>query len=297
MSPTITPPSTLVRTHTSDAAFAQGAAIHVANADAGAHAGTAASVAAHAAKQAPTSFLTLAAHSPQGTPPLALISAAIQALVQWQTKVAPNAQPVVEATLYAGLHGFTTQYLAGLRHWQPDAGMTKILDTAFDTLVAHCMAWPAVRIQGNFGATQLHLQNTSPLEFEVAGPTLELQGPVTFDIAGWVRDPALSWDEPFGLDVAIRYWDCARKAGLPVGADFGFFYKGLEWAALLQHLTQLGVAAAAAPASRSAAPLASRLIAMACAVCARYIELKPLLRLIERVEGLQAPEGFAIGRM
>ena len=40
-----------------------------------------------------------------------------------------------------------------------------------------------------------------------------------------------TWDEEFCLDVTIRYWDKARKAGLPVGEDFGDFYRAWSgWA-------------------------------------------------------------------
>lgn len=51
-------------------------------------------------------------------------------------------------------------------------------------------------------------------------------GPITYDIASLMRDAFLSWDEDFCLDITIRYWDKARKAGLPVGDDFGEFYRG-----------------------------------------------------------------------
>ena len=34
-----------------------------------------------------------------------------------------------------------------------------------------------------------------------------------------MRDAFLSWDEDFCLDVTIRYWQKARKAGLPVGEE------------------------------------------------------------------------------
>ena len=39
-------------------------------------------------------------------------------------------------------------------------------------------------------------------------------GPVTYDIASLMRDAFMSWDEEFVLDITIRYWEQARKAGL-----------------------------------------------------------------------------------
>jgi aminoglycoside/choline kinase family phosphotransferase len=56
-------------------------------------------------------------------------------------------------------------------------------------------------------------------------------GPITYDIASLMRDAFLSWDEDFVLDVTMRYWQKARKAGLPVGDDFGEFYRAWNgWA-------------------------------------------------------------------
>jgi aminoglycoside/choline kinase family phosphotransferase len=62
-------------------------------------------------------------------------------------------------------------------------------------------------------------------------------GPITYDIASLMRDAFLSWDEDFVLDITVRYWEKARKAG-PAGrpqrhwgADFGDFYRAWNgWA-------------------------------------------------------------------
>ena len=39
-------------------------------------------------------------------------------------------------------------------------------------------------------------------------------GPITYDIASLMRDAFLSWEEDFVLDITVRYWQKARKAGL-----------------------------------------------------------------------------------
>ena len=54
-------------------------------------------------------------------------------------------------------------------------------------------------------------------------------GPITYDIASLMRDAFLSWDEEFVLDITVRYWQKALKAGLPVDPDFGEFYRAVEW--------------------------------------------------------------------
>jgi len=42
-------------------------------------------------------------------------------------------------------------------------------------------------------------------------------GPITYDAASLLRDAFLSWEEEEELDWAVRYWEAARKAGMPVG--------------------------------------------------------------------------------
>jgi hypothetical protein len=65
-------------------------------------------------------------------------------------------------------------------------------------------------------------------------------GPITYDIASLMRDAFLSWDEDFVLDITVRYWQAARKAGLPVDDDFGAFYRAVEWMGLQRHLKVAG---------------------------------------------------------
>ena len=47
-----------------------------------------------------------------------------------------------------------------------------------------------------------------------------------YDVASLLRDAFISWDEEQEIDWAIRYWEAARKAGLPVTGDFGEFWRG-----------------------------------------------------------------------
>jgi aminoglycoside/choline kinase family phosphotransferase len=124
-------------------------------------------------------------------------------------------------------------------------------------------------------------------------------GPITYDIASLMRDAFLSWDEDFCLDVTIRYWDKARKAGLPVGDDFGEFYRGVEWMGLQRHLKIAGIFARLTLRDGKPKYLADtpRFISYIRATCDRYIELKPLLRLIEDIEGIVQPINLAYPRL
>jgi N-acetylmuramate 1-kinase len=126
-----------------------------------------------------------------------------------------------------------------------------------------------------------------------------VHGPITYDIASLMRDAFLSWDESFVLDVTVRYWEKARAAGLPVGEDFGAFYRGVEWMGLQRHLKVAGIFARLSLRDGKPQYLADtpRFIAYIRATCARYGELKPLLRLVDQVEGIEAQGGYAFGRV
>ena len=193
------------------------------------------------------------------------------------------------------LHSFSHDYLRGYRQCVLDNSMQTTVDDALTAIVAQCLAMPHVAVHGGFGPDQLVLASHPKASFSVTAPTALALGPVGDDIASLVRDPRLLWDEAFALDVAIRYWDQARKAGLPVGADFGAFYRGLEWAALQRHMALLGQRARTA--ATNAPEDGPALMALILATCNRYIELKPLLRLLERIEGLDVQGGFVFGRM
>lgn len=68
-----------------------------------------------------------------------------------------------------------------------------------------------------------------------------LAGPITYDLASLVTDARTTWEEPQQLDWAIRYWEMARAAGLPVDADFAEFHRAYEWMGLQRNLRILGV--------------------------------------------------------
>jgi aminoglycoside/choline kinase family phosphotransferase len=85
----------------------------------------------------------------------------------------------------------------------------------FRLIVAHNLAAPAVYVHRDFMPRNLMMPADAAeprlgvLDFQDA-----VYGPITYDIASLMRDAFLSWDEDFVLDVTIRYWQAARKAGL-----------------------------------------------------------------------------------
>jgi aminoglycoside/choline kinase family phosphotransferase len=109
-----------------------------------------------------------------------------------------------------------------------------------------------------------------------------------------LRDAAFDWDEPQEIDWAVRWWDAARRAGLPVAPDFGECWRAYEWLGLLHDLITMGRACSARHGDAQPAATASlpRLLAHASRVALRYGPLKPLLRLLEPLSGARVAAGF-----
>jgi aminoglycoside/choline kinase family phosphotransferase len=242
---------------------------------------------------------------PHASAPLSLYMEAVDTLVQWQLSSKPGILPPYDrALLQRELELFPQWYIGEHRQVTLDAAQRKTLYDAFACIMEHNLAWPSVYVHRDFmprnlmvgagGVANVHHEKLGVLDFQDA-----VYGPITYDIASLMRDAFLSWDEDFCLDVTIRYWDKARKAGLPVGDDFGEFYRGVEWMGLQRHLKVAGIFARLTLRDGKPQYLADtpRFIGYMLATCARYRELKPLLRLIEAVEGLQVPSGFSFGRI
>jgi len=232
---------------------------------------------------------------------LPLYRRAVDALVVWQTASRPGVLPPYDtALLRRELELFPDWYLARHRGVAVEGKLRETLDRMFTLITERNLAWPSVYVHRDFMPRNLMIPS-DPAETRLG--VLDFQdavhGPITYDIASLMRDAFLTWEEDFVLDVTIRYWQQARAAGLPVGDDFGEFYRGVEWMGLQRHLKVAGIFARLTLRDGKPQYLADapRFIAYIRATCARYIELKPLLRLIDEVEGIQERSGFAYGRV
>src|SRR5258706_207118 len=100
------------------------------------------------------------------------------------------------------------------------------------------------------------------------------------------RDAFVSWDEERVLDGTIRYWEKARRASLPVRADFADFWRDVEWMGLQRHLKVLGIFARLHHRDGKAGYLEDtpRFIGYVRRAVGRYDELAPLGRLLDELE-------------
>ena len=237
----------------------------------------------------------------------ALYLQAVDTLVQWQSASRPGELPPCDsALLQRELSLFPDWYLAQHKGLKVEGPMRETLDKTFDIIVQRNLAAPSVYVHRDFMPRNLMMPHGSGPQSEQLG-VLDFQdavyGPVTYDIASLMRDAFLSWEEDFVLDITIRYWEKARQAGLmdfeDWHSDFGAFYRAVEWMGLQRHLKVAGIFARLTLRDGKPKYLADapRFIAYIRATASRYRELKPLLRLVDEVEGTTPQVGFAYGRM
>jgi aminoglycoside/choline kinase family phosphotransferase len=254
-----------------------------------------------------------------------LYDQAIDALIRWQLASRPGVLPPYDrALLERELALFPEWYIGRHRGIAVEGQLKERLERSFRLIVESNLASPSVYVHRDFMPRNLMVNvaptlgtgmSSLPPEGALAAlgrpgggsaadlGVLDFQdavyGPITYDIASLMRDAFLSWDEEFVLDVTIRYWEAARKARLPVDADFGAFYRSVEWMGLQRHLKVAGIFARLTLRDGKPKYLADtpRFIAYIRATASRYRELAPLARLVDQVEGSDAVTGFAFGRV
>lgn len=221
-----------------------------------------------------------------------LFNAAIDALISWQLASRPGVLPPYdEALLRRELSLFPDWYVA--RHLQVELNdrQRTTLENMFALIVNTNLAQPSVFVHRDYMPRNLMVSTPNPgvLDFQDA-----VYGPITYDVASLFRDAFISWPEASVLDGAARYWERARQAGLPVHADFGAFYRDMEWMGLQRHLKVLGIFARINYRDGKPRYLADtpRFINYVRQVSGRYDELRPLLRLLDELEGRQSTVGY-----
>lgn len=221
-----------------------------------------------------------------------LMRDAFKALVQWQGQVDATGLPAYDEALLR-------RELALFPEWcvQREFGITwtetqhGLWTRVCDALVASALAQPTVAVHRDWMPRNLMLSEPNPgiLDFQDA-----VRGPVTYDVASMLRDAFISWEEEREIDWAVRYWERARRAGLPVSEDFGEYWRQLEWMGLQRHLKVLGIFCRlkhrdGKPAYSADLP---RFFAYASKVALRYQPLKALLPLIEPMQDAKMGVGF-----
>lgn len=217
-----------------------------------------------------------------------LYSAATEALLRIQLASRPDALPAYDrALLERELRLFPEWYVARQLGQTLSGAETDTLERAFSIILANALAQPRVFVHRDYHSRNLMVCDPSPgvLDFQDA-----VFGPVTYDLASLFKDAYLRWDEEQVLDWTIRYWEKARRAGLPVAPDFADFYRDFEWMGVQRHIKVAGIFARLCHRDGKRGYLADIPLVLdyLLAACRRYRELNPLAALLDRLHGRSA---------
>ncbi len=221
-----------------------------------------------------------------------MFGAAVDALLQLQRASRSGVLPAYdEPLLQRELALFPDWYIGRHLGVALSDEQRRVLGEIMALIVAHNLAQPSVFVHRDYMPRNLMVADPNPgvLDFQDA-----VYGPITYDVVSLFKDAFVSWDEERVLDWTVRYWEKARRSGLPVNADFGEFYQGFEWMGLQRHLKVLGIFARihyrdGKPGYLTDAP---RFVRYVRAVCGRYPTLTPLTRLFDQIENRNVATGY-----
>ena len=221
-----------------------------------------------------------------------LYGAATDALIRIQLASRENELPPYdEALLMREMRLFPEWYIARHLNYTLDEKQSAKLETVFQRIIQNNLAQPRVYVHRDYHSRNLMVTEPNPgiLDFQDA-----VYGPITYDLVSLFKDAYIRWEEEEVLDWLIRYWEKARKAGLPVHQDFANFYRDYEWMGVQRHIKVLGIFARLYHRDGKQGylkdmPLVRDYLRRA---CARYIDLKPLLNLLDVLEPQVTQVGY-----
>jgi len=213
---------------------------------------------------------------------------AIESLIKIQRASRAGVLPAYdEALLLREMRLFPDWYVAKKLRIGLNPGQADVLDSMFERVLQNNIAQPRVYVHRDYHSRNLMVGDPNPgiLDFQDA-----VYGPITYDVVSLFKDAYVCWDEERILDWVVRYWERARKAGLPVAADFAEFYRDFEWMGIQRHLKVLGIFARLYYRDGKERYLKDlpRVMQYLRKACERYSDFTPLLKLLDELEGRSA---------
>jgi len=217
---------------------------------------------------------------------------ATQALIQLQGASQEGVLPPYdEALLMREMQLFPDWYIAKHLNVTLTDEQQAVLDKTFKTLINNILNQGQVYVHRDYHSRNLMVcdQNPGVLDFQDA-----VYGAITYDLVSLLKDAYIQWEEADMMDWVVRYWDPARKAGLPVPADFSEFYRDFEWMGVQRHIKVLGIFARLYHRDGKDGYLKDMPLVMDYLkrACERYPELRPMFKLLNQLEGVEVQAGY-----
>ncbi|HSH73157.1 MAG TPA: phosphotransferase [Methylophilaceae bacterium] len=219
-----------------------------------------------------------------------------QALIKMQLASRPGVLPPYdEALLTREMQLFPDWYVAKHSKIELSASQQAVMQKTFALLNQNILAQAQVYVHRDYHSRNLMVcqgeygANPGVLDFQDA-----VYGPITYDLVSLLKDAYIHWEEDQVLDWVVRFWQVARDAGLPVPGDIADFYRDFEWMGAQRHIKILGIFARLYHRDGKDGYLKDMPLVMDYLrrVCARYIELRPFLRLLDELEGNAPQAGY-----
>lgn len=222
----------------------------------------------------------------------ALYFDATTALIALQKASQPGVLPEYDRDrLLAEMELFPVWYVGRHLKAELSAAETTALYEVFDHILDVNLAEPQVFVHRDYHSRNLMVTIPNPgvLDFQDA-----VYGPISYDLVSLFKDAYIAWEEEQTLDWLIRYWQDAKRAGLPVRGDFADFHRDYEFMGAQRHLKVLGIFARLYHRDGKDGYLKDmpRVMKHLLATASRYRELAPLARLLNRLEGITPQAGY-----
>jgi hypothetical protein len=230
-------------------------------------------------------YLAALQHDSSAEAARALLLDAIDTLIEIQQGSRAGVLPDYDEALLTRELNLFPEWFAGKELGKPfNFKQRQVWEAACKLILERVLAQPKVFVHRDFIVRNLMLTAGRPgvLDFQDA-----VYGPISYDLVSLLRDAFIQWDEEFVLDLAVRYWEKAKKAGLPVPDAIDDFYQDFEWMGVQRHLKVAGIFARlyhrdGKDKYRAEIP---RFLSYLKKTCRRYAELAPLYQLIVELVG------------
>jgi N-acetylmuramate 1-kinase len=224
-----------------------------------------------------------------------LYAEALGSLAAIQAASGPGILPEYDrALLLRELELFPVWYISRHKGVTLTEQETTALYQVFDTILDVNLAEPKVFVHRDYHSRNLMLLpgtgTPGVLDFQDA-----VYGPLTYDLVSLLKDAYVEWDEDLTLDWLVRYWQAARQIGLPVREDFADLHRDYEFMGAQRHIKVLGIFARlyhrdGKDGYLKNIPLVMKYLRR---TCERYDELRPLARLLEKLDPTVTGSGYS----